>query len=252
MSQARSVLLENERRFYREQKHIDFYEGKGDPRQLYAHEQVRRCMTSLLRRKGATRASRILNLACSTGEADMKFLTPVTDRIIGIDVTQECLLKFHQSFGMPCVNGDVLQLPFQNESFDFAVCSGLLHHLISQGRMEDFILEFKRILKPGGWLVANEPNLFFPNGFPMLILQKIKPGIMGLVPGERPLSPFYMMRKLKKCGFQDVDVEAASYVYNRFPLSWSKAIAQREENIRRKPFFKLFGWWNLVYGQKTG
>lgn len=249
-SRDRAALLENERRFYRNQEHIDFYAKQGNPRQIFAHEQVRSCLLKALRSKGCGSQSRVLNLACGTGEMDMDYVLPLTQRVVGIDVTIEALSTFRGKYDLPCVNGDVLTLPFRQDAFDFVVCSGLLHHLISQGRMEDFLLEFKRVLRPGGWLIANEPNLFFPNGFPMLILQKIKPGILGLVPGERPLSPFYLLRQFRKSGFGNVGIEASSYVYNRFPLFLSKAIAQVEEKIRRRPLFNLLGWWTLVSGQK--
>jgi len=246
----RTVLLENEKRIYQNSEHLDFYAKKGDRRQIFAHEQVRRCLLKALRARSCTSQSRLLNLACGTGEMDMEFILPATRNVVGIDVTPTALKIFSERYELPCIEGDVLYLPFKDKSFDFLVCSGLLHHLISQGKMGKFFTEFRRVLKPGGWLIANEPNLFFPNGFPMLILQKIKPGILGLVPGERPLSPFYMTREYKMAGLKNVSVEASSYVYNRFPFFFSKAIARHEDKIRHRPFFRLFGWWTLICGQK--
>lgn len=246
----RAKLLENERSIYNNAEHLEFYSKKGDPRQVFAHEHVRRCLLKALEVRGCNAQSRVLNVACGTGEMDMDFILPLTRNVVGIDITASALKIFQERFGTPCVEGDVLKLPFKSESFDFLVCSGLLHHLIAQGGLSEFFPEFKRVLRKGGWLVANEPNLFFPNGYPMLILQKIKPGIMGLVPGERPLSPYYMEREYKKSGFSNVAFEAASYVYNRFPLFLSKAIARHEDKIRHKPFWRLFGWWTLICGQK--
>lgn len=246
----RSKLLENERSIYDNAEHLEFYNKTGNPRQVFAHEHVRSCLLKALKVRGCNAQSKVLNVACGTGEMDMDYILPATKDVVGIDVTPSALKIFQDRFGLPCVEGDVLKLPFKSESFDFLVCSGLLHHLIIQGGLSEFFPEFKRVLRPGGWLIANEPNLFFPNGFPMLILQKIKPGIMGLVPGERPLSPFYMEREYKKSGFQNISYEAASYVYNRFPLSLSKAIARHEDKIRQKPFWRLFGWWTLICGQK--
>ena len=100
-------------------------------------------------------------------------------------------------------------------------------------------------------MIALEPNLFNQSGVLMNIFNTIKPGITGLVPHERVLSPLYLIKIFNEAGLEEVKCISASYVWNRFPLSISKFIAKHEERIRFKKPFNLFGWWVIVYGQKT-
>ena len=103
----------------------------------------------------------------------------------------------------------------------------------------------------GGYVIALEPNLFNHSGILMNIFNTIKPGITGLVPHERVLSPLYLTKNFKDAGLEEVKYVSASYVWNRFPLSVSKFIPKHENKIRFKKPFNLFGWWVIVYGQKT-
>jgi hypothetical protein len=99
-------------------------------------------------------------------------------------------------------------------------------------------------------VIALEPNLFNHSGFLMNIFNTIKPGITGLVPHERALSPLYLIKIFNAAGLKEVKCVSASYVWNRFPLSVSKFISKHEERIRFKKPFNLFGWFVIVYGQK--
>lgn len=100
-------------------------------------------------------------------------------------------------------------------------------------------------------MIALEPNLFNHSGVLMNIFNTIKPGITGLVPHERALSPLYLTKNFNEAGLDDVKCVSASYVWNRFPLSVSKFISKHEERIRFKKPFNLFGWFVIIYGQKT-
>ena len=100
-------------------------------------------------------------------------------------------------------------------------------------------------------MIALEPNLFNLSGVLMNIFNMIKPGITGLVPHERALSPLYLTRVFKRAGLTEVKCIAASYVWNRFPLPISQFISEHEERIRFKKPFSLLGWFEIVCGQKV-
>lgn len=100
-------------------------------------------------------------------------------------------------------------------------------------------------------MIALEPNLFNHSGILMNFFNTIKPGITGLVPHERALSPLYLTKLFNKAGLNEVKCISATYVWNRFPLSVSKFISKYEDKIRFKKPFNLFGWWIIVYGQKV-
>ena len=214
---------------------------------IFAHAHVRSKLAPTLSKIGCTEQSSILSVGCGTGE-DGEYLQEVTKRIIGIDISHQALAIFNKR-GFEGVLGNVETLPFRDNSFDFVICSGILHHLIGQGNLINFIKEFERVVKPGGYLVALEPNLFNHSGLLMNIFNTIKPGITGLVPHERALSPLYLIR-IFNVYFNNVNGLSATYVWNRFPLFINKLIASYEETIRQIRPFSYFGWFIIVYGQK--
>jgi len=93
--------------------------------------------------------------------------------------------------------------------------------------------------------------MFHPAGILMNIFNTIKPGITGLVPHERALSPLYLTRIFRKARLKGLKCISASYVWNRFPLAISKVISKHEDRIRFKKLFNLFGWFVIVCGQKA-
>jgi hypothetical protein len=127
----------------------------------------------------------------------------------------------------------------------------LLHHLVGQGDLGTYLKEFVRVTKPGGYVIALEPNIFNHSGLLMNIFNSIKPGITGLVPHERALSPLYLVKVFREAGLEEVECVSASYVWNRFPLFISRLISKHEGQIRLKKPFNLFGWFEIIYGRKA-
>jgi hypothetical protein len=95
-----------------------------------------------------------------------------------------------------------------------------------------------------------EPNVFNPSGLMMNIFNTLKPGITGLVPHERALSPLSLLSLFKRSGLNDVRIEAASFVWNRLPLPVSKFIYAHEHRIRSRMPFGLFGWFEVIRGRR--
>ena len=218
-------------------------------RHTFAHKHVRSKIYDTLKELNCNRNSLILDLGVGSG-LDYEYVLQISENVIGVDISKTALKIFKSKYKKPVIISDVEKLPFKDNSFDFVVAIGLLHHLIGQDDLEYYINEFKRVLVRGGWIVALDPNLFHPAGVLMNVLNTVNPGILDFVPHERALSPYYLRNNFKKAGLINVRVEASSYVYNRFPLSLSKWIAKQEDKLKTRLAFRLFGWWNTIYGQK--
>ena len=197
---------------------------------------------------GCDSTSSILEAGCGSGE-DAVYVQKVSKNIIGVDISQAALKKF-RARGFQGILANVINLPFHNDSFDYVLSSGLLHHLIGQGDLVGYLREFVRVTKKGGYVVALEPNAFHPSGILMNIFNTVKPGITGLVPHERALSPLYLTKAFRKAGLKGVKCTTASYVWNRFPLPVSEFISKHEDRIRLKKPFSLLGWFVIVAGKK--
>jgi len=225
-----------------------------DPRSLptkhnFAHTTVRSRLYDTLLTLRCNDNSSILDVGCGSGE-DAVYVQKVSKNIVGVDICTIPLKRFTAN-GFEGVLADVKALPFYSNSFDFVISSGLLHHLVGQGNLAKYLDEFVRVARRGGHIIALEPNLFNHSGLLMNIFNTIKPGITGLVPHERALSPLYLSRVFKMAGVKNVKCISASYVWNRFPLPISKFISRHEDGIRFRKPFNLLGWFVIVYGQKA-
>lgn len=104
----------------------------------------------------ADKPLRVLDLGCGPGSL-VPYLQEIPGvRLTGVDLSPEMVryAKAHH----PDVEfhvGDAEAIPFENDAFDVVLCSGMLHHL---PRLDVALQEIGRILKPGGLLVAREPN----------------------------------------------------------------------------------------------
>ena len=214
---------------------------------LFAHAQIKKKIVPLLKKLEAHN-KKILIAGIGSG-AEIPSVFKVTKDVIGFDIALVSLKQCSEIFQIPLAVANCNAIPFKNESFDIVLAIGLLHHLIGQGELIDYLTQMQKTLRQGGYLIALEPNLFHPSGLVMTICQKIKPGILGLVPHEVALSPLRLKQKFEKAGFRDIKIEAASYVYNRFPLWFSKFIVKFEDKIREKWPFRFFGWFTLIYGK---
>jgi ubiquinone/menaquinone biosynthesis C-methylase UbiE len=223
--------------------------GRYPAGHYFAHSVVRSRIYDTLLSLGCNSGSGILDLGCGDGE-DAVFVGKASHNIIGVDLSATALKQFATN-GFQGLMADVRNLPFPDNSFDFTVCFGLLHHLVGQGGLGTYLEEFARVTKSRGYVLAMEPNVFNHSGLLMNIFNTLKPGITGLVPHERALSPLKLRGTFSAAGLKSVEYAAASFVWNRFPLPISKFIARHENGIRTRAPFKLFGWFEIIYGQKA-
>ncbi len=217
-------------------------------RHYFAQNHVRSRLYDTLVGLGGSGTSLVLEVGCGAGE-DAAYVAKATSRIVGVDASGTAI-KLFSNKGFAGVLANVRSLPFASNSFDFVVASGLLHHLVGQGSLLPFVSEFARVARNGGYVIALEPNLFNHSGLLMNIFNTIRPGITGLVPHERALSPLHLTSVFKAAKLANVKCLSASYVWNRFPLCVSRFISRYEDKVRSTRPFSLFGWFVIVYGQK--
>lgn len=100
---------------------------------------------------------RVLDAACGEGYGSA-LLAETASEVCGVDVSGEAIkhaserysapnLKFHQA--------DCLALPFPDDEFDCVVSFETLEHLENH---EGLLAEFRRVLRPGGFLLISTPD----------------------------------------------------------------------------------------------
>ena len=90
--------------------------------------------------------SKIADIGCGNGK-NMNYRTDC--EYIGCDFSQN-LVQICKNKGLNVVFGDILNLPFEDESFDHTICIAVLHHISDDYKRSIAISELKRITKKNG------------------------------------------------------------------------------------------------------
>lgn len=159
------------------------------------------------------RGIKILDVGCGTGD-HLKQLIDLGFDVVGIDPSVR-MLKYAESDlpkGM-ITNGSVLNIPFENNLFDFVYSVEVFRYLSKEDNMRG-LAEIKRVLKPDGVFFGTFINLYALNGFPLLVvLRKIRKSLF-----NKPLrfhsefeTPKSIEKKLLSAGFKSPQMRGAMF-----------------------------------------
>jgi SAM-dependent methyltransferase len=115
----------------------------------YAHGLYDDLLRSIRELLATEKPARVLEAGCGTGYW-LAALSDVAPEIRGLDFSFEMLRKARER-NLPggLVRATAGVLPFRDRSFDLIFCVNALHHF---ERFEDFVIEARRVLRPGGML----------------------------------------------------------------------------------------------------
>jgi len=102
--------------------------------------------------------TRTLDAACGEGYGSA-MLALSASSVEGVDVSEQAIGHANERYGhLPGLNfqvADCTRLPYADEEFDRVVSFETLEHLAQQDQL---LAEFRRVLKPGGFLVLSSPD----------------------------------------------------------------------------------------------
>lgn len=93
------------------------------------------------------RDARCLDVGCGGGRTLVALLKLGAREVHGIDLDETLVALAKRRSGAYVVSGTALRLPYEANTFDLVVSSGVLHHTPS---IKEGIREIRRVLKPGG------------------------------------------------------------------------------------------------------
>jgi len=103
-------------------------------------------------------------------------------------------------------------------SFDVVLHRLVLHHVAYHGPLAPCLAEAHRLLRPGGALVAIEPNLWYPVGAALAAANRASLGVrIHGTPDDIPLSPRRLIAAARAAGL-DPRMHAVSYSWRRLPV----------------------------------
>jgi ubiquinone/menaquinone biosynthesis C-methylase UbiE len=138
---------------------------------------------------------RVLDVGCGAGQTACKIVKEHGSRIIGIDISDIMISRAQDRAKKQRVEdkvefrvADVLQIPFNDGSFDAAIFESVL--TIIPGNKMDALEEIIRVIRPGGLIGANE-TIYYPTAPPELFkLAEKHPAIHGMFTPEKLKSLF--------------------------------------------------------------
>jgi ubiquinone/menaquinone biosynthesis C-methylase UbiE len=130
----------------------------------------------------------ILDCGCGYGFT-LRMLAELTEaRLVGLDSDADRITQarhdLRRYLQITTVIADARDMPFPDATFDHAVCSEVLEHVVDDAAV---VRELARVLKPGGTLVVTVPSAEFPFTWdpPNWVLKRLGDRHLG---GERPWS----------------------------------------------------------------
>jgi SAM-dependent methyltransferase len=170
----------------------------------------------------------IIDLGCGNGYFGV-YLEPRFKNLLSVDSSKSMLLL------NPCVNklhAEVQDLPIEDNAFDIATCSHLLHHLDESDQVKA-IKEMKRISKKN--IVVFEPYRNNPLNF-----------LFGIIVKEEreslKFSKKYITKIFHTAGVENVKVEIEGCVLpNKSPIFWAPL-----GKFINKTFLRNFGFYMKV------
>lgn len=100
----------------------------------------------------------VLEVGCGRGELAERMASELSAQVVAVDQSTR-MVELTAGRGVEAIVGDVVDLPFEDGSFDCAVAAWMLYHASDLDRALE---ELRRVLRPDGRLVAatsSERNL---------------------------------------------------------------------------------------------
>ena len=155
---------------------------------------------------------RVLDVGCGAGNS---YARPIAERVAsykGVDASATAV-ELARCAGLDAtVIDDAASLPFPDDDFDLAICIEVFEHLFEPHRAA---AEIRRVLRPGGRLVASTPNSLYWRLRLDLLLGRWNP-LGDELGGEQPwrdphirfFGPETLTRMLRSAGFGQVEAGA--------------------------------------------
>lgn len=176
----------------------------------------------------------LLEIGCGTALFTEKVYSKTQAKITAIDISEDLLNQ--AKVKLPHIDfklDDAMHLSFPDNSFDGIFCSSVLHHL----NMNKAILEFARVLKPGGKIVFAEPNMLNPQIF----IQKNIPFIkrwMGDSPDETAIVRWKMKKMLEQSRFENVSIKPYDFLHPYTPIFAIKFVNKLGQILESIPIIR--------------
>ncbi|MEL6148451.1 MAG: class I SAM-dependent methyltransferase [Chloroflexota bacterium] len=195
----------------------DFAIDEGDYN-VFTEETRDKIIQTCVEAGGFKAGDKVADLGCGSGAFTVLLQRNHDIKPVGLDISDRLIRYAQREYPeVEFMVGDVEQQPFDDNSMDGALLSGIVHHFPDPTK---FAEEVYRVLKPGAAFVAFDPNRMNP--FFYLYRDKSSPfySQVGVTENERPIIAKRTAEVFEDIGF-DVSVSylgGLNYRYIASPL----------------------------------
>jgi SAM-dependent methyltransferase len=193
----------------------------------------------------------VLSVGCGWHPGRHLFPAPEF-RLTGVELDRAVVDALVEAGGLDAgVTGRAGELPFGAASFDVVLYRLVLHHIAFQGPLRPVFDEARRLLRPGGALVAVEPGLWHPVGAGLALANRA--GLGSLVhgtPDDIPLSPRALLAEARAAGLRP-ELHAVTYGWRRLPAPMQRLV-QRLDPLGSRPRLAPLGHTLLLIARAPG
>jgi ubiquinone/menaquinone biosynthesis C-methylase UbiE len=219
------------------QKEIEFFDrhAASEAYDVFTPDSNARLVEAFVQLTGARPGARVADLGCGSG-AFTALLRDAGYRVVGIDISPKLIAVGRQKHpGLELVEGDVENLPFESDSLDAVLLSGLVHHFPDPRQCA---AEVFRALKASGRFMAFDPNRMNP--FMWLYRDHASPfySPVGVTENERPVLAHRVAGVFRDAGF-DVETDYLSGLSYRYVASSRARLVLPIYNLIDRFVFKL-------------
>jgi SAM-dependent methyltransferase len=221
------------------------------PATLEVHyEQERRRERELLARRLPLTGGDVLSVGCGWHPGRHLFPAPEF-RITGVELDR-AVVDALAAEGLVdhAIQGRAGELPLADASFDVVLYRLVLHHVAYQGALAPVFGEARRLLRPGGALVAVEPGSWHPVGAALGMANRAGLGtrIHG-TPDDVPLSPRRLVREAREAGLEP-ELHAVTYGWRRLPASLQRGL-HAIDRLGSRPWASRFGHTLMLLARRS-
>lgn len=202
--------------------------------QAVHYKQEQRRERELLGRRLAMAGGEVLSVGCGWHPGRHLFPAPEW-RMTGVELDGAVVdLLVEEGTLDAGVAGRAGELPFGEGSFDVVLYRLVLHHIAYQGPLRPVFEEGRRLLRPGGALVAVEPGLWHPVGLGLALANRAGLGNLAHgTPDDIPLSPRSLVAEARAAGLEP-ELHAVTYGWRRLPAP-AQRLVQRLDGSGSRP-----------------
>jgi SAM-dependent methyltransferase len=204
------------------------------------YDRLRERERELLARRLPLAGGDVLSVGCGWEPGRHLFPAPAF-RLTGVEldaaVTDHLVAAGELDAGLA---GRAGELPLADASFDVVLYRLVLHHVAFAGPLAPVFEEAARLLRPGGALVAVEPNLWHPVGAALAAANRagLGPAVHG-TPDDVPLSPRRLVSEARAAGLEP-ELHTVTYSWRRLPRA-AQRVLHRLDGAGSRPLAARLG-----------